>query len=36
VNKTIERNARRDLAKLVELNILIKKGELKGTYYEIY
>jgi ATP-dependent DNA helicase RecG len=35
LNNTIDRTARRDLAKLVELNILIKKGVLKGTYYEI-
>jgi ATP-dependent DNA helicase RecG len=35
LNNTIERTARRDLTKLVELNILTKKGELKGTYYEI-
>jgi ATP-dependent DNA helicase RecG len=35
LNNMIDRTARRDLAKLVELNILIKKGVLKGTYYEI-
>jgi len=35
LNDSIERTARRDLTKLVELNILTKKGELKGTYYEI-
>ncbi len=35
LNNTTDRTARRDLMKLVELNVLNKKGELKGTYYEI-
>ena len=32
---TIERTARRDLVKLIELKIFVKKGELKGSYYEM-
>ncbi len=35
LNDSLERTARRDLMKLVELNIFVKKGELKGSYYEL-
>jgi len=35
LNKTSNRTALRDLETLTELNVLIKEGEKKGTYYKL-
>lgn len=35
LNKTSDRTALRDLENLVELNIFLKEGEKKGTYYKL-
>ena len=35
LNKTSDRTAYRELEKLTELNILVKEGEKKGTYYKL-
>lgn len=35
INNTLDRTALRDLEKLLEIDIIQKVGEKKGTYYEI-
>jgi ATP-dependent DNA helicase RecG len=35
INKTSDRTALRDLENLIELNVFVKEGEKKGTYYKL-